>query len=61
MVERRLTRSEAKKADALVLTNALRGLRPALSWDAQDLPGSGELKARLDHRLSLAEDRDSVG
>ena len=61
IVERRLTRAEAKTADALVLTNALRGLRPALSWDGRDLPGSGELRTRLEDRLSLAEDRDSLG
>lgn len=61
MVERRLTRAEAKTADALVLTNALRGLRPALSWDDRDLPGSGELRARLEDRLSLAEGCDSLG
>jgi branched-chain amino acid aminotransferase len=61
IVERRLTRAEAKTTDALVLTNALRGLRPALSWDGRDLPGSGELRTRLEDRLSLAEDRDSLG
>ena len=61
MVERRLTRAEARKADALVLTNALRGIRPALSWDGRDLPGSGELKARLEAGLSLAEETDSLG
>jgi branched-chain amino acid aminotransferase/4-amino-4-deoxychorismate lyase len=61
IVERRLTRAEAKTADALVLTNALRGLRPALSWDGRDLPGSGELKAHLEDGLSLTEDRDSLG
>lgn len=61
MVERRLTRTEARRADALVLTNALRGIRPALSWDGRDLPGSGELKARLEAGLSLAEETDSLG
>ena len=61
MVERRLTRAEAKTADALVLTNALRGLRPALSWDGRDLQGSGDLRARLEDRLSLAEGCDSLG
>jgi branched-subunit amino acid aminotransferase/4-amino-4-deoxychorismate lyase len=61
MVERRLTRTDALRADALVLTNALRGIRPALSWDGRDLPGSGELKARLEDGLSLTEDRDSLG
>ena len=61
MVERRLTRAEARKADALVLTNALRGIRPALSWDGRDLPGSGALKARLEAGLSLAEETDSLG
>ena len=57
MGERRLTQAEARRADALVLTNALRGIRPALSWDGRDLPGSGELKARLEAGLSLGEDR----
>lgn len=61
MVERRLTRTEAWRADALVLTNALRGIRPALSWDGRDLPGSDELKARLEAGLSLAEETDSLG
>jgi branched-chain amino acid aminotransferase/4-amino-4-deoxychorismate lyase len=61
MVERRLTRTEARRADALVLTNALRGIRPALSWDGRDLPGSDELKARLEAGLSLAEETDSLG
>ena len=61
MVERRLTRTEARRADALVLTNALRGIRPALSWDGRDLPGSGALKARLEAGLSLAEETDSLG
>jgi branched-chain amino acid aminotransferase/4-amino-4-deoxychorismate lyase len=61
IVERRLTRAEAKAADALVLTNALRGIRPALSWDGRALPESGELKARLEDGLSLTEDRDSLG
>ena len=57
MGERRLTQAEARRADALVLTNVLRGIRPALSWDGRDLPGSDELKARLEAGLSLAEDR----
>jgi branched-subunit amino acid aminotransferase/4-amino-4-deoxychorismate lyase len=61
MVERRLTWAEARKADALVLTNALRGIRPALSWDGRDLPGSGELKVRLEAGLSLREETDSLG
>ena len=59
--ERRLTQAEARRADALVLTNALRGIRPALSWDGRNLPGSGELKARLEAGLSLAEETDSLG
>jgi branched-chain amino acid aminotransferase/4-amino-4-deoxychorismate lyase len=57
MVERRLTQAEARRADALVLTNALRGIRPARSWDGRELPGSDELKARLEAGLSLGEDR----
>jgi branched-chain amino acid aminotransferase/4-amino-4-deoxychorismate lyase len=61
MVARRLTRTDAQRADALVLTNALRGIRPALSWDGRELPGSGELKARLEDGLSLTEDHDSLG
>lgn len=60
MEERPLTRREAEAADGLVLTNALRGLRPALSWDGRDLPGSDALKARLEEGLSLAEDRASL-
>ncbi|MFO0542171.1 MAG: aminotransferase class IV [Phenylobacterium sp.] len=60
MEERPLTRREAEAADGLVLTNALRGLRPAVSWDGRDLPGSDALKSRLEEALSLAEDRASV-
>lgn len=60
MKERPLTRREAEAADGLVLTNALRGLRPALSWDGRDLPGSHDFKARLEEALSLAEDRASL-
>jgi branched-chain amino acid aminotransferase/4-amino-4-deoxychorismate lyase len=58
--EQPLTRREAEAAEGLVLTNALRGLRPALSWDGRDLPGSESLKSRLEEGLSLAEDRASV-
>ena len=58
--ERRLTWREAREADGLVLTNALRGVRPALSWDGRDLPGSLDLKARLDVGLSLTDERDSL-
>jgi branched-chain amino acid aminotransferase/4-amino-4-deoxychorismate lyase len=61
MGERRLTQAEARRADALVLTNVLRGIRPALSWDGRDLPGSSELKARLEAGLSLGEETDSLG
>ena len=61
LIERRLTRTEALAADALVLTSALRGVRPAMSWDGRELSGSQELKARLDEGLSLAEDRASLG
>ena len=58
---RRLTLADARRADGVVLVNALRGVRPALSWDDRDLPGSSDLKARLDNGLSVAEDRDSLG
>ena len=58
--ERPLTQREAAAADGVVLTNALRGLRPALSWDGRDLPGGESLKSRLEEGLSLAEDRASV-
>lgn len=58
--ERRLTLREARTADGLVLTNALRGIRPALSWDGVDLPGSGDLKARLEAGLSVADVRASL-
>jgi branched-chain amino acid aminotransferase/4-amino-4-deoxychorismate lyase len=61
METRRLTLADARRADGVVLVNALRGVRPALSWDDRDLPGSSDLKARLDNGLSVAEDRDSLG
>lgn len=61
LVERRVTRAEARAAEGLVLTNALRGVRAALSWDDRDLPGSLDLKAWLDAGLSVAEDRASLG
>lgn len=61
METRRLTLADARRADGVVLVNALRGVRPALSWDDRDLPGSSDLKARLDNGLSVAEDHDSLG
>jgi len=61
METRRLTLADARRADGVVLVNALRSVRPALSWDDRDLPGSSDLKARLDNGLSVAEDRDSLG
>lgn len=61
MKEHGLTLSEARAADAVVLTNALRGVRPAVAWDDLELPGSAELKTRLDAGLSLAEDHASLG
>ena len=61
METRRLTLADARRADGVVLVNALRGVRPALSWDDRDLPGSSDLTARLDNGLSVAEDRDSLG
>lgn len=51
---------EARTASGVVLTNALRGVRPALSWDGRDLPGSADLKARLDPGLSQTEEPDSL-
>jgi len=54
---RRLTLGEARRATAIVLANALRGVRAALSWDGRALPGSVALKGRLDAGLSLAEER----
>ena len=51
---------EARTASGVVLTNALRGVRPALSWDGRDLPGSTDLKARLDPGLSQMEEPDSL-
>jgi branched-chain amino acid aminotransferase/4-amino-4-deoxychorismate lyase len=57
---RSVYQSEARRATGLVLTNALRGIRPALSWDDRDLPESGTLKAWLDEGLSPAEEHGSL-
>lgn len=55
--EQVLTLREAREAEGLVLTNALRGIRPALSWEGRDLPGSVNLKLVLERALSHALDR----
>lgn len=54
LAARPVSPTEALRASGLVLTNALRGVRPALAWDGRALPDSTSLAQRL--RSALEDD-----